>query len=336
MTDQTDSRKKYTILQTINLPQVEKISELKEDDEGYKSFDLHWKDQKSSSVTLIQLNISEVLYNNLKERIGISSTKVFGVELDILVKRSDTVDGIPGIVKILTDHLRLERCRREGIFRVSGNTGQINSLKEKYNQGIYEDLFQVNYHVISNLFKIFQRELPVPLVTYSLYQPLLNIASQITDEASIAKTVPQIKKHLLTIPVTYLTVLHYVIIFLKDIASYSEITKMGVDNLSIVFASNIIRPEQETESGQFVLGKLESIIIIMINHVDDLFEKPKFESSDEEDENWLDKLKTFVLESIQHNLTPATLTTMSHPPFYPLKRSQSFPDILVTDEANNK
>ena len=104
------------------------------------------------SFELVVPKADRKFYDMLKDRCD-ASGKVFGVDLDTLMLREDTLDGIPAIVRRTVECLRagmfgemwfqlsisliiviIERARKEGIFRVEGPASQITALKDKYNQ----------------------------------------------------------------------------------------------------------------------------------------------------------------------------------------------------------
>jgi len=104
--------------------------------------------------------------------------------------------------------------------------------------------------VVSNILKLFLPELPEPLVLFSLYHPLLALTSEMDSEEKVQKSLVHIKSLLNTIPPPHHRVLHFICLFLREIGSNSEVTKMGVDNLAIVFASNILRPDTNQMDGR--------------------------------------------------------------------------------------
>uniref|UniRef100_A0A6B2L232 Rho-GAP domain-containing protein n=1 Tax=Arcella intermedia TaxID=1963864 RepID=A0A6B2L232_9EUKA len=280
--------KRYSIKQLISLKNVEKFKKM---DEGDSSYELSTKDR----TYYIGLKSDLKFYELLKECIHSSGQKVFGIPLEILCKRKDTVDGIPKILRQLTECIRSDRCIKEGLFRLSGNQTQIHQLKDKYDQGVYEDLKAVDCHVVTNILKLFLRELPEPLVTFSLYLPLLDIASSMNSDHDIQPKIAELRYLLHTLPSSHFKVLHYLCSFLSDISKRAEITKMGAINLAIVFASNVMRPEQESEGNSFALERLQTLMRTFINHVSELFGTTSESSEDEEDENWVEELAQFCL-----------------------------------------
>lgn len=62
----------------------------------------------------------------------------------------------------------------EGLFRLSGASSNIQSLKlslQNYTVG------EVEPHAIASVIKMFLREMPVPLLSFELYEPLIHLVS---------------------------------------------------------------------------------------------------------------------------------------------------------------
>lgn len=67
----------------------------------------------------------------------------------------------------------------EGIFRISGVLDQVNHYKQMFDTGSDPDLTSCsNPHNISNLLKLYLRELPNPLLTYERYDAFVALASK--------------------------------------------------------------------------------------------------------------------------------------------------------------
>lgn len=61
----------------------------------------------------------------------------------------------------------------EGIFRRSGNISRINELKKRINEGSIIDMSSEDTHVVAGLLKTFLRDLSEPLLTYDLYDEII-------------------------------------------------------------------------------------------------------------------------------------------------------------------
>lgn len=101
--------------------------------------------------------------------------KTFGVELDQLCASGR--DGVPDIIRDLVDAcLDEERgvYKLLGVFRVSGDSMEIRQLKQIYDfESTPPDLATFGNHTLTGALKLFLRELPTPLFTYELYDPIV-------------------------------------------------------------------------------------------------------------------------------------------------------------------
>lgn len=66
----------------------------------------------------------------------------------------------------------------EGIFRRSGKISRINELKRKINEGSSVDMSIEDTHVVAGLLKTFLRDLNEPLLTYELYDEIIQFLGE--------------------------------------------------------------------------------------------------------------------------------------------------------------
>lgn len=76
----------------------------------------------------------------------------------------------------------------EGIFRRSGNISRINELKRKINEGNMIDMSIEDTHVVAGLLKTFLRDLSEPLLTYELYDEIIQFLGEIDDDSAASKS----------------------------------------------------------------------------------------------------------------------------------------------------
>lgn len=76
----------------------------------------------------------------------------------------------------------------EGIFRRSGNISRINELKRKINEGNMIDMSIEDTHVVAGLLKTFLRDLSEPLLTYELYDEIIQFLGEIDDDIATSKS----------------------------------------------------------------------------------------------------------------------------------------------------
>uniref|UniRef100_A0A3P9JIY8 Rho GTPase activating protein 1 n=1 Tax=Oryzias latipes TaxID=8090 RepID=A0A3P9JIY8_ORYLA len=124
----------------------------------------------------------------------------------------------------------------EGIFRRSANVTLVKEVQAKYNSGEpvnFRDMEDV--HLAAVILKTFLRELPEPLLTFQLYNDIVNFGSVSSDcRVEVMKTMLE------SLPEENYASLRYLITFLAQVSNNSEVNKMTTSNLAVVFGPNLL------------------------------------------------------------------------------------------------
>lgn len=156
----------------------------------------------------------------------------------------------------------------EGIFRRSGNYNRIKELREKINQGDGEvNLMNEDTHVVAALLKTFLRELEEPLLTYELYDDIVQFAEWTTEEQR-SRNVKQILREKL--PEENYELFKYIVEFLGKIMERKDFNKMTSSNLAIVFGPNLVWPKQAQMSLDEI-GPINAFIDYVLQNQDDIY-----------------------------------------------------------------
>lgn len=103
-------------------------------------------------------------------------THQFGVSLSH-IKSNNEGSAIPPVVRQLVELLdRPDALETEGIFRRSASTQLVRQLQQKINNG--EEVIIEDPHVAAVLLKTFLRELKEPLLTFELYEEIVQFQSK--------------------------------------------------------------------------------------------------------------------------------------------------------------
>ncbi|CAI8000737.1 Rho GTPase-activating protein 1 [Geodia barretti] len=109
-----------------------------------------------------------------------ASRRQFGVRLENLQLDDNN---IPKVLSTCVEYLEKKGMEVVGIFRRSPATATIQTWKEQFNKGHEVDLeSHGDPHLAAVLIKLFLRELPEPLLTFNLYDPILALKSRPTEE----------------------------------------------------------------------------------------------------------------------------------------------------------
>ncbi|XP_071388960.1 rho GTPase-activating protein 8-like [Centroberyx affinis] len=192
-------------------------------------------------------------------------TQQFGVSLQyIREKNKDAM--IPPVISQTVMYLKEKGLRTEGIFRRSARVQLIKDVQKLYNLGKPVSFEQYgDVHVPAVILKTFLRELPEPLLTFPMYDQVLDI---VKVESSLRVT--RCKEIVESLPEHNFIVLKYLLSFLHMVSLESIVNKMSPSNLACVFGVNLLWPPQ----GSVSLSALTPINIfteILIEHHDTVF-----------------------------------------------------------------
>ncbi|XP_026104471.1 rho GTPase-activating protein 15-like isoform X1 [Carassius auratus] len=191
---------------------------------------------------------------------GLIKDQVFGCALELLCEREKSV--VPQFVRKCTEAVERRGLETDGIYRVSGNLAVIQKLRFAVNHeravttdGRYlfpEDLVQErldlddpqweDIHVITGALKLFFRELPEPLVPYTLFH---DVVETVKTSEQLEK-VERLKLLVLSMPPPNQHTLRHMIGHLRRVMERSNSNRMTTQNIGIVFGPTLMRPENES------------------------------------------------------------------------------------------
>ena len=146
---------------------------------------------------------------------------------------------LPAIFEILTS-IESRGLDWQGLYRLSGSKKNITRLKELcYSQAsIAADVAATSdVHELTGLVKELLRSMDPPLIPFSLYGDLIRLSEcESMDEQVAAKT-----ELLLSLPHANFKILGLLIQHLHKVAAESEVNKMNMANLAVLFAPTSMR-----------------------------------------------------------------------------------------------
>jgi hypothetical protein len=175
-----------------------------------------------------------------------SFNPVFGVPLEQAISASTSKGGpenVPAVVFRCIEYLDHRAAHREeGIYRLSGSSATIRSLKDRFNSegdvDLVNDLSLGEYldvHAVSGLLKLFFRELPGSILTEQLHSRFM----QLQEVVDLDERLLQLGNLILSLPSSNHAVLRALIAHLVGVVAHSEVNKMTVRNIGIVFAPTL-------------------------------------------------------------------------------------------------
>uniref|UniRef100_A0A671SP64 Minor histocompatibility protein HA-1-like n=1 Tax=Sinocyclocheilus anshuiensis TaxID=1608454 RepID=A0A671SP64_9TELE len=174
-------------------------------------------------------------------------------------------DGIPFIIKKCIGEIERRALRMKGVYRVNGVKTRVEKLCQVFENGKeLVELSQSSPHDISNVLKLYLRQLPEPIMPFRLYNSLMGLAKESlavvgpegaemgkgpdlvdlgpeTDPELLA-LVDRLKNLLKELPKQNTATLRYIARHLRRIAELEDDNKMSPSNLGIVFGPSLMRP----------------------------------------------------------------------------------------------
>ncbi|KAL4961463.1 GTPase-activating protein BEM3 [Aspergillus stella-maris] len=171
---------------------------------------------------------------------------VFGIPLVEAVRDCAPFDvdvDLPAVVYRCLEYLRAKGAEfEEGIFRLSGSNVVVKALRERFNtEGDVDFLAGDQYydvHAVASLFKQYLRELPSTVLTRELHIEFLRVL----DYNEKQKKIVAFNSLVHMLPRPNIALLRALVQFLIVIVNNSDVNKMTVRNVGIVFAPTLNIP----------------------------------------------------------------------------------------------
>ncbi|XP_077339720.1 rho GTPase-activating protein 9 isoform X1 [Lithobates pipiens] len=243
---------------------------------GEEESPLKNKDSRKFTLSWVSNNVGSVDKKKVKHRLkkmlmkrpplqtlhekGLIKDQVFGCRLDALCLREHST--VPKFVRLCIEAVNERGLDVDGIYRVSGNLSIIQKLRfivdreravttdgrylfpEQLSQEEKLDLNDSEWddiHVITGALKMFFRELPEPLIPFSMFDEFVS-AVQIPD---LSERIQTMKNLVGNLPEPNYDTLKYILCHLNSVRDQCEKNRMTTQNIGIVFGPTLMRPEKE-------------------------------------------------------------------------------------------
>lgn len=133
----------------------------------------------------------------------------------------------------------------EGIYRKSGAASVIQTIREGFERSPFDyDISDpdLDIHAVTSTLKQYFRKLPSPLITYDVYELVIDSA----EVSPMSARIELMQKSLLELPRVHRDVLEFLIFHLRRVVERQEDNLMTSQNVAVVFAPTIMRPESLT------------------------------------------------------------------------------------------
>ncbi|XP_062979110.1 rho GTPase-activating protein 9 isoform X2 [Elgaria multicarinata webbii] len=225
---------------------------------------------------------------SLQEK-GLIRDQVFGCRLEALCQREGGT--VPRFVQQCVEAVEQRGLDVDGIYRVSGNLAIIQKLRfivdreraitsdGRYvfpEQRCQEEKLQLSdpqwddVHVLTGALKLFFRELPEPLVPYSLFDDFITSVKLPDSKERVSKLVGLIQ----SLPQPNRDTLHYILVHLRKVMEHSGVNRMTTQNIGIVFGPTLLRHERDVASLVEGMVYQNQVVELLLNEFPSIFVAP--------------------------------------------------------------
>ncbi|MED6286096.1 hypothetical protein CHARACLAT_002415 [Characodon lateralis] len=223
--------------------------------------------------------------------------QLFGIDFAQAAK--NCADGIPFIIKKCTAEIESRALNIKGIYRVNGAKSRVEKLCQAFENGKdLVELSELSPHDISNVLKLYLRQLPEPLIQYRFYNDLIGLAKEcqrvIAEEADkplsaqkgekgvpsvqMSRIILRIKDLLCQLPTANYRSLRHLIAHLNRVSKQADENKMTTSNLGIIFGPTLVKPRQidaEVSLSSLVDYPCQALMVeILVRHFHMIFDAP--------------------------------------------------------------
>ncbi|XP_012997227.1 rho GTPase-activating protein 17 isoform X4 [Cavia porcellus] len=193
----------------------------------------------------------------------------FGTPLEEHLKRSGREIALPIEACVM---LLLETgMKEEGLFRIGAGASKLKKLKAALDCSTsHLDEFYSDPHAVAGALKSYLRELPEPLMTFSLYEEWTQVAS-VQDQD---KKLQDLWRTCQKLPPHNFVNFRYLIKFLAKLAQTSDVNKMTPSNIAIVLGPNLLWAKNEGTLAEIAAATSVHVVAVIepiIQHADWFF-----------------------------------------------------------------
>nr|OQO13830.1 hypothetical protein B0A51_17292 [Rachicladosporium sp. CCFEE 5018]OQO17202.1 hypothetical protein B0A51_15167 [Rachicladosporium sp. CCFEE 5018] len=210
--------------------------------QGLQPNGLGWLAQKNGGLKAGSLG--STMRNGSSTNLTIAAgdgSVLFGTELELRCDYEKRV--IPIIVTRCIEEVEARGMDVEGVYRKSGGSGQVKNVQAGFEK---EGTFDVSdedldIHAVTSTLKQYFRKLPTPLITYDVYDTLLE-AGQTSTVGDREQQMLALRAAVHELPEAHRNCLEILICHLARVMTRQEKNLMTPLNLAVVFAPTIMRP----------------------------------------------------------------------------------------------
>lgn len=191
-----------------------------------------------------------------------ASTSVFGVSTESMQLSFDSRGNIvPTILLMMQRRLYAQGgLQAEGIFRINGDNGQEEQIREQLNRGEVPE--NIDVHSLAGLIKAWFRELPNGVLDSIEPEQVM----QAQSEEECARLVR-------LLPPTEASLMNWAVNLMADVAQLENLNKMNARNIAMVFAPNMTQMADPLTALMYavqVMNFLKTLIVKTLREREDV------------------------------------------------------------------
>eukprot|EP01104_Vermistella_antarctica_P015927 TRINITY_DN5331_c0_g1_i1.p1 TRINITY_DN5331_c0_g1~~TRINITY_DN5331_c0_g1_i1.p1 ORF type:complete len:988 (+),score=193.96 TRINITY_DN5331_c0_g1_i1:339-2966(+) len=205
--------------------------------------------------------------------------KVFKVSLHETLRREGRLEtGVPCIVEVLAAYISRHHLKEEGVFRMSGSAKTIKELREVVDKVDLSadtiDLSKYGAHDVAGAFKQYLQELPAPLLTFELYPTLVDLQRRyIANDTPLEERIETVRDLVSeNVPRPNILLVRFLLLFIQQVAFFSEENLMTQANMSIIFGPHLLRAKVNNQSAAVEMPLSNSLVEMMIKNSERVFD----------------------------------------------------------------
>ncbi|XP_076440442.1 uncharacterized protein LOC143279954 isoform X2 [Babylonia areolata] len=173
---------------------------------------------------------------------------MFGVDFQEQVEHYKSQ--VPPIVTKCLAEIERRGVMIKGIYRVSGVKSKVESLCQRFDLNPeLVDLEEVHPNIISNVLKLYLRQLPEPLLSFRLYSDFIHLAKENMSGCLVGdRMIERLSALVRKLPTSNFRTCAVLMHHLHRVAGHSDLNHMSCSNLGIVFGPTLLRPLEGTAS----------------------------------------------------------------------------------------
>ncbi|KFY62681.1 hypothetical protein V496_04446 [Pseudogymnoascus sp. VKM F-4515 (FW-2607)] len=183
---------------------------------------------------------------------------------------------IPSVVIRCIEEVELRGMDVEGIYRKTGGSGLVRMIQEGFeSEGAgggkgHVDISDpdVDITAVTSVLKQYFRKLPVPLLTFEVYERVLEALT--IPESDVPGRCAHLRQTFALLPPIHRDVLEFLIFHLARVVAKASVNLMTPKNVAVVFAPTIMR-DRSVEREMTDVARRNEVVQFVVENIEEIF-----------------------------------------------------------------